>query len=93
MSDFVAGFSARHDAAAALQRAFMPPGGFAPSGMPGIGLSGDGGPVSFRARAPMGDGAGCWWLAWPWATRCSSKAKSRRPGASSLSIHRVNLEK
>ena len=57
MSDFVAGFSARHDAAAALPRAFMPPGGFAPSGMPGIGLSGDGGPVSFRARAPMGDGA------------------------------------
>lgn len=54
MSDFVAGFSARHDAAAALQRAFMPPGGFAPSGMPGVGLGGDAGPVSFRARGPMG---------------------------------------
>ena len=40
MSDFVAGFSARNDAAAALQRAFMPPGGFSPSGVPGLGLGG-----------------------------------------------------
>lgn len=56
MSDFVAGFSARNDAAAALQRAFMPPGGFSPSGMPGLGLGGDAGPVSFRARGPMGAG-------------------------------------
>jgi len=68
MSDFVAGFSARQNAAAAaLQQAFAPPGGFARSDLPGMGagsVAGAGadmgmgfdlgaGPVSFRPRSPV----------------------------------------
>ena len=55
MSDFVAGFSARQNAAAAaLQQAFAPPGGFAPSGMPGLHVDLGSGPISFRPQAPTG---------------------------------------
>lgn len=55
MSDFVAGFSARQNAAAAaLQQAFSPSGGFAPSGMPGLGIDLGSGPISFRPQAPTG---------------------------------------
>lgn len=55
MSDFVAGFSARQNAAAAaLQQAFAPPGGFAPSGMPGVNIDLGSGPISFRPQAPTG---------------------------------------
>lgn len=66
MSDFVAGFSARQNAAAAaLQQAFAPPGAFSRADLSGLG-GGPGtgadtgmgfdmgtGPVSFRARSPM----------------------------------------
>lgn len=57
MSDFVAGFSARQNAAAAaLQQAFTPPGGFARTDLPGLaglGIDLGSGPISFRARSPM----------------------------------------
>ena len=54
MSDFVAGFSARQDAAAAaLQQAFAPPGGFARSDMAGLGIGLGSGPISFRPRSPV----------------------------------------
>ena len=60
MSDFVAGFSARQNAAAAaLQQAFTPPGGFARTDLPGLaglGIDLGSGPISFRARAPMPGG-------------------------------------
>lgn len=62
MSDFVAGFSARQNAAAAaLQQAFAPPGGFARADLPGLaGLAIDlkAEPASFRARPPMPGGQG-----------------------------------
>ncbi|MCT8001121.1 flagellar assembly protein FliH [Sphingomonas sanguinis] len=67
MSDFVAGFSARQNAAAAaLQQAFAPPGAFARSDLSGmamapgtgVGVGFDMGadPVSFRPRSPMPGG-------------------------------------
>ena len=59
MSDFVAGFSARQNAAAAaLHQAFAPPGGFAPSNMAGLGIDLGSGPISFRPQGPAGTGAG-----------------------------------
>ncbi|WP_343526598.1 FliH/SctL family protein [Sphingomonas sp.] len=59
MSDFVAGFSARQNAAAAaLHQAFAPPGGFARSDMAGLGIDLDSGPISFRPRSPVPGGAG-----------------------------------
>ncbi|WP_294237111.1 FliH/SctL family protein [uncultured Sphingomonas sp.] len=60
MSDFVAGFSARQNAAAAaLQQAFTPPGDFARTDLPGLaGLGIDLGSeaMPFRARSPMPGG-------------------------------------
>lgn len=75
MSDFVAGFSARQNAAAAaLQQAFAPPGAFARSDLPGMGLgAGMGAGLGTGSDAGMGFDMG--------SGPVSFRARSPMPGA------------